>query len=182
MNIGILGTGVVGQAISAKMDSLGYNVMIGTRDVSKTLAETKPNQYGGPGFSVWYKEHPNIKVGTFAEAADFGEIIFLCLNGAAALDVLKSTGQKKFTGKTVIDITVPLDFSKGMPPGLFYVNDTSLGEEVQKALPDAHIVKTLNMVNCEIMVDPKKAGDDATMFVAGNNSDAKEKVKKILDQ
>jgi predicted dinucleotide-binding enzyme len=108
--------------------------------------------------------------------------VFLCTNGAGTLDAIALAGLGNFKNKTVADISNPLDFSKGMPPTLLprFANTTSLGEEVQKALPEAHVVKTLNIVNCEVMVNAKKTGGDPTMFVAGNNEKAKGEVKDIL--
>lgn len=184
MNIGVLGTGMVGQTIAAKLKDLGHNVMIGTRDVAKTEAHSERTRMGSPPFSEWHKSHQNVKLGTFAEAASFGETLFLCTNGAGTLEALKLAQPENFKGKTVIDISNPLDFSKGMPPTLFpqWTNANSLGEEVQKALPGANVVKSLNIVNCEVMVSAKKAGGDPTMFVAGNDPKAKEEVKGILKQ
>lgn len=184
MNIGVLGTGVVGQTIAAKLSELGHQVTIGTRDPAKTLAKKEPNQYGGPPFSEWQKKHQKVKLGTLAEAAKFGETLFLCTNGAGTMDALKLAKPENFKGKTVIDITNPLDFSKGMPPTLLpqWANTNSLAEEIQKTLPEANVVKSLNIVNCEVMVNPKKTGGDPTMFVAGNDERAKEQVKAILKQ
>lgn len=184
MNIGVLGTGVVGQTLAAKLSDLGYQVAIGTRDPAKTLAKKEPNQYGGPPFSEWQKNHQKVKLGTFAEAAKFGETLFVCTNGTGTMDALKHAKSENFKGKTVIDITNPLDFSKGMPPTLLpqWSNTNSLAEEIQKAFPEANVVKSLNIVNCEVMVNPKKTGGDPTMFVAGNDEKAKEQVKTILKQ
>ncbi len=182
--IGILGTGMVGQTIAAKLTDLGYEVMVGTRDVSKTQANKEKTPMGGPPFSEWHKSHQGVKLGTFADAAKFGEIAFLCTNGHGSLDALKLAKSENLKGKTVIDISNPLDFSKGMPPSLLaqYVNTHSLGEEIQKALPGANVVKSLNIVNCEVMVNAKKTGGDPTMFVAGNEAKAKEEVKGLLKQ
>ena len=182
--VGILGTGMVGQTIGAKLTEFGYKVMIGTRDIAKTQANMSRNAYGAPSFAEWHKQHQNIQLGTFAEAAKFGTIIFNCTSGGASLEVLKLANPDNFNGKLVIDISNPLDFSKGMPPSLVpqYTNTNSLGEEVQKALPGAHVVKTLNIVNCEVMVNAKKTGGDPTMFVAGNDAKAKDDAKAILKQ
>lgn len=182
MKLGVLGTGVVGQAIAAKLASMGHEVMIGTRDVGKTRANTSPNQYGGPPFSAWLNDHPAITLGTFADAASFGEMILLCTKGDATLDIVRLAGTEHFSKKPVVDISNPLDFSKGMPPSLFIVNTNSLAEEVQRAIPDAHVVKTLNIVNCEVMVDPSKCGGQATMLLCGNNADAKATVRALLRQ
>lgn len=183
-NIGILGTGAVGQTIAAKLVELGNQVMIGTRDVGKTQAQKERTAMGGAPFSEWHKQHAGVKLGTFQDAAKFGDPVFLCLKGDAALGALSLAKAENFKGKTVIDITNPLDFSRGMPPFLVpqYSNTNSLGEEVQKALPGANVVKSLNIVNCEVMVNAKKSGGDSTMFVAGNNAGAKEETKAILQQ
>ncbi len=169
--IGLLGTGMVGQTIGNKLVSLGYEVMMGsrTRDNEKALQFVKNNGKGASN-------------GTFEEAVKFGELIFLCTKGEATLDILKLAGPANFTGKTVADISNPLDFSKGMPPSLFICNTNSLGEEVQKTLPGAHVVKTLNIVNCEVMVQPGKSGGNPTMFMSGNDAGAKNNIKSILNQ
>jgi len=182
--IAILGTGMVGQTIAAKLTDLGYEVMVGTRDVSKTQASKEKTPMGTPPFSEWHTNHQNVKLGTFADAAKFGEIAFLCTSGHATLEALKLAQPGNLKGKTVIDISNPLDFSKGMPPSLLpqYVNTNSLGEEIQKALPGANVVKSLNIVNCEVMVNAKKTGGDPTMFVAGNEAKAKGEVKDLLKQ
>ena len=183
-NIGILGTGVVGQTIAAKLLDLGYQVMVGTRDVNKTQAQREPSPMGLPPFSEWHKKHPNVKLGLFVDAAKFGELIFLCAKGQASVDAVKLAQPENFKGKTVVDISNPLDFSKGMPPSLIphLSNTNSVGEEVQKALPDAHVVKSLNIVNCEVMVNARKSGGSPTMFVAGNNPSAKAEVTRVLQQ
>ncbi|HEX9615409.1 MAG TPA: NAD(P)-binding domain-containing protein [Bacteroidota bacterium] len=184
MNIAVLGTGPVGQTISAKLNELGNGVMIGTRDPARTQANREGSPMGTPPFSEWHKSYQKVKLGTFAEAAKFGQVAFLCTNGSGTLEALKLAGAESLNGKTVIDISNPLDFSKGMPPSLLpqWSNTNSLGEEVQKALPGAHVVKSLNIVNCEVMVNAKKTGGDPTMFVAGNDAGAKDQVKGILKQ
>lgn len=171
--IGVLGTGMVGNVIGAKLVQLGYEVKMGSRtaDNEKALAWVAAN--GG-----------RASAGTFADAAAFGEIIFNCTKGEVTLKILEQAGKENFRDKTLVDISNPLDFSHGMPPSLIPAlsNTNSLGEEIQKLLPDAHVVKSLNIVNCEVMVDAKKSGGDPTMFVSGNNAEAKKEVKKILDQ
>jgi len=171
MNIAILGTGMVGATVGKKLTDLGYKVMMGSRtsDNEKALA--------------WVKKcGANASAGKFSEAAAFGEIIFLCTNGAVTIEVIGLSGKENFNGKTVIDITNPLDFSKGMPPTLLpgLSNTNSLGEEVQKTLPDAKVVKTLNTVNCEIMIAPDKLSEETSIYISGNETAAKEKVTEIL--
>lgn len=180
--IGILGTGMVGQTIASRLVDLGYEVTIGTRDVSTTMANQAKSAMGGPPFSEWHKQHQKVNLASFSDAAKFGEIIFVCTNGNGTLDAVRQAKPESFKGKTVIDISNPLDFSKGMPPSLVpgLTNTNSLGEEVQKVLADANVVKTLNIVNCEVMVNAKKSGGSPTMFVAGNNATAKGEVTEIL--
>jgi predicted dinucleotide-binding enzyme len=181
-SIGILGTGVVAQTLGTRLLGLRYEVTLGTRDVATTLANTKTNQYGGPPFSEWHRRNPHATLGTFRDAASAGSLLLLCTNGGGTLDALTQAGPENFTGKTVVDITNPLDFSKGMPPFLVpqFTNTWSLGEEVQQRVPRANVVKTLNIVNCEIMVHPEKTGGEPTMFVAGNDSRAKEEAIQLL--
>jgi len=170
---GILGTGMVGSTVGAKLVELGYEVKMGSRTAGNEKA------------AAWAKSQgAKASHGTFEDAAKFGEIVLLCTKGDATMEALKLVKPESLRGKTVIDISNPLDFSKGMPPTLVqqYTNTNSLAEEVQKALPGANVVKSLNIVNCQVMVNPKKSGGDPTMFVAGNSGPAKEEVKGILKQ
>ena len=171
--IGVLGTGMVGNTIGSKLIQLGYEVMMGSR----TWANEKAQAWAATNGE-------KASAGTFEEAAKFGEVIFNCTKGDISLEVFKMAGPENFDGKTIVDIANPLDFSKGMPPSLLpqYSNTNSLGEEVQKLLPKANVVKTLNMVNCEVMVDAKKSGGDPTMFVSGNSAEAKAEATGLLKQ
>ncbi|MBK6903153.1 MAG: NAD(P)-binding domain-containing protein [Saprospirales bacterium] len=171
--IGIFGTGMVGNTIGSKLIQLGYQVKMGSRSANNEKAAAWAAQNG-----------PNASTGTFSDAADFGEIIFNCTKGDASPEVFRLAGADRLKGKPVIDISNPLDFSKGMPPSLMpdYSNTYSMGEELQKLAPEAHIVKTLNIVNCEVMVDAKRSGGDPTMFVSGNDAGAKQEVTDILRQ
>jgi len=169
--IGVLGTGMVGQTIGSRLVALGYEVMMGSRKKDNEKAVKWASENGA-----------NASNGTFADAAKFGSIIFLCTKGEATLEILKLAGHENFKNKTVADISNPLDFSKGMPPTLFVCNDNSLGEKVQEAIPGAFVVKTLNIVNCEVMVNANKSGGSPTMFVSGNNADAKKEITGILKQ
>ena len=122
---------------------------------------------------------PNASQGTFSDAAASGEMVFICLKGTAFLEVAKTLNATALAGKVLVDVSNPLDFSRGMPPSLSICNTNSLGEEVQKAVPPAKVVKTLNSVNCEVMVDPGKGGNP-TMLVCGNDAEAKNKVAALL--
>lgn len=171
MNIGILGSGMVGTTLGTKLVQLGYTVMIGSRSAQNEKA------------AAWVRVHGSAAShGTFADAATFGEIVFLCTRGDATLHALRMAGTENFKRKVVVDVTNPLDFTRGLPPTLFVCNTNSLGEEVQRALPDAFVVKTLNIVNCEVMVNPAKYAPDGTMFLCGNDMQAKEQVRNLLVQ
>ncbi len=167
MKIGILGTGMVGEALGTKLAQLGHQVKMGSRSATNESAARWAKTAGA-----------NASQGTFADAAAFGEVVFVCLKGDAVLDVVRSVAGPA-AGKVVVDVSNPLDFSKGMPPSLSICNTDSLGEEVQKALPAAKVIKTLNIVNCEVMVDPARGGHP-TMLIAGNDAGAKAKIVALL--
>jgi hypothetical protein len=139
--------------------------------------------WGAIVFSAWLEKHPDIKVGTFAEAAAHGEIVFNATAGAASLDALRAAGAENLEGKILIDVANPLDFSSGMPPTLSVSNTDSLGEQIQRAFPGARVVKTLNTMNSNLMVDPSQvAGGDHHVFVSGNDQGAKAEVTRILQE
>lgn len=181
LRVGVLGTGAVGRAIAGKLLDLGHEVVIGTRDVRKTMAHSEPDFMGNPPFSVWHKAHDQARLATFSEAATHGELIVNATSGAASIDALKSAGEKNLGGKILIDIANPLDFSKGMPPTLAVCNTDSLGEKLQRTFPKAKVVKTLNTMNNMLMVDPKLlANGDHDVFVSGDDPEAKRKVTELL--
>lgn len=185
MKIAIIGTGTVGQTFASKLISLGHDVMMGTRNVAEKLASTAKDGYGNPPFSEWHNANKNIKLGTFAEAAVFGEIVLNVTQGGNSINALKAAGANNLSGKILIDIANPLDFSKGMPPSLIpeLSNTNSLGEEIQKAFPEAKVVKTLNTMWCGLMVNPGMInGGNHTNFICGNDSGAKAKVKTLLNE
>jgi 8-hydroxy-5-deazaflavin:NADPH oxidoreductase len=180
MKIGILGTGVVGQTIAEKLSQLGHSVMMGTRDKQITLAKTGKDNFGRPAFGEWIKINSKIQFGTFSEAAEFGELIVNATNGLGTLPALEAAGKKNLSGKVIIDISNPLDFSKGMPPSLFISNTDSLGEQIQRTYPDLKVVKALNTMNAYIMANPGLLPDDHNVFLNGNDANAKNEVKKLL--
>jgi 8-hydroxy-5-deazaflavin:NADPH oxidoreductase len=170
MKIGIFGTGMVGAAIGNKLVSLGHEVKMGSRTANNEKAVAWTKTAGAKASQ-----------GTFADAAGFGELIFNCTQGAGAMDALKAAGADSLKGKILIDISNPLDFSKGMPPSLFAGNTDSLGERIQAAFPDTKVVKTLNTVTADVMVNPGKvAGGDHHMFISGNDAGAKSTVGEFL--
>ena len=182
MRVAVLGTAGVGQTLAGKIASLGHEVMVGTRDVQAALDRTEAG-WGAAVFSEWHAGHPDVKVGTFADAAAHGEVVFNATAGTASLDALESAGAKNLDGKILIDVANPLDFSKGMPPTLSVCNTDSLGEQIQRAFPGAKVVKTLNTVNSNVMVDPSLVdGGDHHVFVSGNDEGAKAEVTRILKE
>ena len=170
MRIAVLGTGSVGNTIGKKLVQLGHEVKMGSREAANPKAAEFSKSLG-----------PKASHGTFNDAAAFGEIVFVATSGQGTLDALRAAGAENLKGKVVVDISNPLDFSKGFPPSLSVGNTDSLGEQVQRAFPEAHVVKTLNTVNCELMVEPSKlAGGDHDMFLCGNDAAAKGRVTEIL--
>ena len=181
--IAILGTGGVGQRYASKFNTLGYDVMIGTHDVAEKLADDLKDGYGNPSFSEWYSANKAVKTGTFKEASAFGEIILNATRGVESVNILKNADPTDLKGKILIDVSVPLDFSKGMPPSLLpeLSNTNSLGEEIQRTFPDLLVVKTLNTMWNGLMVNPLMLnGGDHTSFICGNDSSAKSIVKEIM--
>ena len=169
MKIGILGTGMVGKAIATKLVHLGHSVKMGSRTSNNEKA------------AEWVKASgANASQGTFAEAAGYGEILFNCTSGLAALDALKLAGEKNMNGKILVDVSNPLDFSKGMPPSLSVCNTDSLGEQIQRAFPQVKVVKSLNTLNCNLMVNPALVPGSHDIFVSGNDAAAKAKVTEFL--
>ncbi|CAN5266687.1 NAD(P)-binding domain-containing protein [soil metagenome] len=183
MNIGVLGSGIVAKTIAGKLATLGHSVRLGTRDAKATLARNEPDMAGGPSIRVWLESRPTVKLTSFADAAAHGEIVVNALSGVGALPALALAGEASLAGKVLLDISNPLDFSKGMPPSLTVANTDSLGEQIQRAFPNTKVVKSLNTVNAFLMVDPGQlAGGDHTMFLCGNDASAKTEVTRILKE
>ncbi len=168
MKIGVLGSGVVGQAIGAKLVALGHEVVMGTREPAK--------------LDEWlaHVEH-QARVGSFAEAAAHGELVVNATAGSGALAALQMAGADSLRGKVLIDISNPLDFSRGLPPSLLVESTDSLAEQIQRAFPETHVVKTLNTMNANVMVNPQLVGDgEHTVFVSGDDAAAKAQVVGLL--
>jgi len=169
MRFGVLGSGTVGQAIATKLASLGHEVKMGAR------------RAGGEKAAAWAaKAGKGASEGTFADAAAFGEIVFHCTKGETALEALRAAGAANLKGKIVVDVSNPLDFSKGMPPRLFTPPGDSLGEMIQREFPDARVVKALNTVNADLMGAPGRLPDDSDLFLCGNDDTAKKQVSSLL--
>ena len=169
MRIGILGTGVVGQTVGGKLVTLGHDVKLGSRTATNEKAAKWVAQQGA-----------RASQGTFEDAAAFGEIVFNCTSGMVSLEALQSAGASNLSGKVLVDVSNPLDFSHGMPPTLSVCNSDSLGEQIQRAFPDAKVVKTLNTMNTGVMVNPSSVPGDHDVFVCGNDPDAESHVSDLL--
>jgi 8-hydroxy-5-deazaflavin:NADPH oxidoreductase len=168
MRIGVLGTGVVGQTIGSKLIHLGHEVMMGSRDPANPTAIT------------WAKkEGPRASFGTFANAASFAEIVFNCTQGSASLAALRQAGKDNLDGKILIDTANPLDYSTEIWT-LTVSNTDSLGEQIQRAFPGTRVVKSLNTMNCNVMVEPDKLTERSDVFVSGEDTEAKAVVISIL--
>ena len=181
MKFGVLGTGTVGRVIGSRLAELGHDVTIGTRDVDSLLARTGPDAMSNEPFASWRGKHTEIGLGTFAHAAAAGELLVNATNGAGSLEALRAAGGGNVDSKILIDIANPLDLSGGMPPSLFVSNTDSLGEQIQLAFPTVRVVKALNTMNAFVMADPSLlAAGDHSVFVSGNDEQAKARVTEIL--
>lgn len=177
MKVGILGSGDVGRILGKAFVSEGHEVILGTRDTTKeTLVK-------------WQAENPTAKLGSFAEAAAFGEILVLASLGSAAVDVLNLAGIENLANKTIIDATNPIEHDeKGMPLAdngaiRYFTNiNESLMERLQKLAPNAHFVKAFNSVGNPFMYKPNFPEGKPTMFICGNNAEAKATVTHVLEQ
>lgn len=168
MKIGILGSGNVAKVLGNGLLAKGHEVKLGSRTPEK--------------LNEWLeKAQNNASIGTFSEVAEFGEVIFLCTLGNAVQDAITLSGIEKFSNKVIIDVTNPLDFSQGLPPKFTATIGNSLGEEIQRLIPEAHVVKAFNTISVNIMVNPKLEEGTPTLLISGNNSDAKKTVTTIAE-
>ena len=182
MDIAVLGTGTVGRTLAGKLAELGHALVVGTRDPQSTLARTEPDAMGNPPYSVWQSEHPAIRLTPYAEAAAGGELVVNATGGDGSLDALHLAGESNLAGKVLLDVSNPLDFSHGFPPSLFVKDTDSLAEQIQRAFPQARVVKSLNTMTAGLMVDPGRVGGgDHTAFVSGDDADAKGTVVDLLE-
>ena len=155
MRVGILGAGPVGQTLAPKLRELGHDVSIGTRT-------------------------PREGAVSYSEAARDAVLLINATGGTASLEALASAGAENLAGKVLIDVSNALDPSQGMPPRVAVANDDSIGEQIQRAYPDTRVVKALNTVNLQVMVDPAGVPGDHVLFVAGDDESAKDQVVELL--
>ena len=166
MKIGILGSGDVGRKLADGFIELGHQVKIGSRDPRQSK------------LTEWIDKHDKEKAssGTFADTASFGELVVLATLWTGTADAIRHADSRNFASKIVIDVTNPLDFSNGMPPRLALGHTDSAGETVQRMLPDSKVVKTFNIVGNPHMIHPDFPGGKPTMFICGNDDEAKKMV------
>jgi 8-hydroxy-5-deazaflavin:NADPH oxidoreductase len=155
VRIGVLGTGIVGRTIAAKLVELDHDVQVGSRTAKEDAV-------------------------TFADAAAHGELVFNCTAGETSLEALRMAEADNLADKILVDVANPLDFSHGMPPILAVCNADSLGEQIQRLFPRSKVVKALNTVNCNVMVDPALVPGEHHVFVCGNDEGAKDEVRELL--
>jgi len=168
MKVGVLGTGDVGRRLGGGFVSRGHDVMIGSRDPSSEKVRDWLAQQNG-----------RASAGTFAEAASFGELLVLPTKWDGTGNALELAGAQNFRGKVLIDATNPLRNEPGKPPGLALGHTDSGGEQVQRWVPDARVVKAFNIVGNPHMIDPDFPGGPPDMFICGNDANAKRQVTDI---
>jgi predicted dinucleotide-binding enzyme len=169
MKVGVFGTGRVGNAISTRLVGLGHQVLMGSRTSDNEAA------------AAWVAEAGSAaSQGTFADAAAFGELLFNCTAGGGSLEAIGSAHSEDLAGKVLIDLANPLDFAAGMPPSLLVCNTDSLGEQIQRAFPETRVVKTLNTLHCDVMVDPTRVPGEHHIFMSGNDPEAKRRTSELL--
>ena len=166
MKIGFIGAGNVAKKLAEAFLQKGYEVKLGARNPEK-LTEWLKNIKG------------NVSVGNLTDAAKFGDVIFIAVDGDSINNAVETAGAENFAGKTVIDLTNPLDFSEGIPPKFTATFGNSLGEQLQRVLPNANVVKAFSSIGTEVMINPHFGVDTATMFIAGNSETAKSEASKL---
>jgi predicted dinucleotide-binding enzyme len=170
MRIAVLGTGMVGRTIGTKLVELGHEVVMGSRSAS------------GETVTAWAAEGgERASAADFSGAAAAGELVFNCTAGGVSLEALEVAGAGNLAGKVLVDVANALDFSQGMPPRLSVCNDDSLGEQIQRAFPDARVVKALNTVNASLMVNPGALPEPTDLPYCGDDEAAKAEVAGLLE-
>ena len=178
MRIGILGTGMVGRALAEGFVRTGHDVSLGTRDVHATTTRA----LDGATFAGWLAENPAVALADLAATAAAAEVVVNATNGSATVAALSAAGEQNLAGKVLIDVSNPLDFSAGFPPTLTIKDSDSLGEVVQRTFPAARVVKSLNTMNANLMTRPDLLPEPTTVFVSGNDPDAKATVAALLGE
>ena len=166
----MLGTGIVGRTLAAALAGRGHDLVVGTRDVDATTTR--------PDVAEWQAAHPGVRLVPLGESAAHGEVVVNATSGEGTVAAVGAAGD--VAGKVVADVSNALDFSAGFPPTLSVANTDSIGEQLQRAFPDARVVKTLNTMNASVMADPSLVPGEHHVFVAGDDADAKAVVTGLL--
>ncbi|HEU4513187.1 MAG TPA: NAD(P)-binding domain-containing protein [Nocardioidaceae bacterium] len=167
MRIAVVGTGMVGRTIAPAFAALGHDVVVGTRDPGTTAARDD-----------WTLDLP---LRAYADVAEGADLVVNATNGQASLVALDAVGSDALAGRVLLDVANPLDFAAGFPPTLTVKDTDSLAEKIQRAFPESRVVKSLNTVNCNVMVDPARVGDgQTTMFAAADDAEARGLVVSLL--
>jgi predicted dinucleotide-binding enzyme len=181
MKIGVLGTGVVGRALAGRLAGLGHDVVVGTRDPDATLARREPDRQGTPPYAQWQAEHPGVRLVSLPDAGAHAEVVVNATSGTVSAEALTAAGVGERAGIVVLDVANPLVFTAdGL--ALSVANTDSLAETLQRAFPTARVVKALNTVNADVMVDPARVPGEHVVFVAGDDAAAKEVVAGLTGE
>jgi predicted dinucleotide-binding enzyme len=174
MRIAVLGTGTVGATVGTKLVSLGHDVVMGSRtaDNEKAAAWVVSATRAGGGTAT---------AAAYADAAAGSDLIVNATAGTGSLDALRAAGAANLSGKVLLDLANPLDFSGGFPPLLTVCNTDSLGEQIQREFPAALVVKSLNTVTVAVMVEPHLVPGQHAVFVSGEDANAKGVVRQLLE-
>jgi 8-hydroxy-5-deazaflavin:NADPH oxidoreductase len=165
--IGVLGTGMVGQTLARRLAELGYEVTVGARSADSASLEP-------------FHAMDGVRTGSFADAVAAGDVVINATNGQHSVAALEQAGPEPLAGKTVLDVSNDLEPVEGGFPKPLATPDNSLGQRIQDAFPDAYVVKSLNTMNCTVMVDPSLVPGDHVVFLSGNDDGAKERVRELL--
>ncbi|PBC71193.1 hypothetical protein BX265_5788 [Streptomyces sp. TLI_235] len=171
MRFGIIGTGTVGRTLAAKLVALGHEVTLGSRTKDNPAAVSWAEQSGPSGHA-----------GTFADAAEFGEVLVNATAGTVSLRALRLAGAERLAGKVLIDVSNALVFSATGEVSLEPVNTDSVGEQIQREFPETRVVKALNTLSAPLMVDPGRVPGPHQLFIAGEDPEAKTLVRGVLEQ
>ncbi len=170
MRIAIIGTGIVGRTLALGLKQVGHDVVVGTRNPRETA---KREEWVGL----------DVPLRPLATVAGDAGLVVNATSGGASVSALGEVGSDHLAGKVVLDVANPLDFSQGFPPTLSVKDTDSLAEQIQRAFPEARVVKSLNTVTASVMVDPGSVGDgDTTMFVSGDDAQARQQVTALLGE
>lgn len=182
MKITVIGSGVVGQALASRLFQAGHELVMATRDPEVTASRTEPNPQSGVSFSSWYSKHQEVALVPFTAVPGDTQLFINATGGVYSLDILKSIGKEVLSGKVLLDVSNPLDFSGGWPPSLSICNTDSLAEQIQRTYPDSLVVKSLNTVNYQVMIAPEIVPGNHQLFLSGEDESAKNTVRQLLGE